>query len=74
MVDDRTECILKNLIALEEYHYPSEAYVMNYASFMDYLIDTKEDVDLVVEKNVISHHLGNKLDMETLFNNPHKHV
>ena len=49
-VVDRLEMILRNIMALEQCHYPDNAHVCNYVLFLDNLIDTDKDVDLLVEK------------------------
>ena len=57
-VEDSTECLFRNLMALEQCHYPLEAYICNYFALLDYLIDTREDVELLVEKKIIVNRLG----------------
>ncbi|KAL0815250.1 hypothetical protein Bca101_071694 [Brassica carinata] len=44
------EIKLRNIIALEQCHYPKHTHVCSYALFLDYLIDTDKDVDLLLEK------------------------
>ncbi|KAH0873426.1 hypothetical protein HID58_070788, partial [Brassica napus] len=44
------EIKLRNIIALEQCHYPKHNHVYSYALFLDYLIDTDKDVDLLLEK------------------------
>ncbi|KAI9073473.1 hypothetical protein K1719_044568 [Acacia pycnantha] len=73
-VDDTTECVLRNLIAFEQCHYPNQPYICNYVSFIDSLIHTKDDVELLVEKEVIMHELGSDKEVATLVNGLCKHV
>ncbi|WZZ65621.1 hypothetical protein YC2023_076991 [Brassica napus] len=47
---DSREIKLRNIIALEQCHYPKHNHVYSYALFLDYLIDTDKDVDLLLEK------------------------
>ena len=49
-VHDETEGIFKNLMAMEQCRYPSEAYICNYMVLLDLLINTRADVELLVEK------------------------
>uniref|UniRef100_A0A7N2LEG5 Uncharacterized protein n=1 Tax=Quercus lobata TaxID=97700 RepID=A0A7N2LEG5_QUELO len=49
LVQDKTEGLFRNLMALEQCHYPSEAYICNYICLLDYLINTREDVELLVD-------------------------
>ncbi|KAI9100783.1 hypothetical protein K1719_024145 [Acacia pycnantha] len=73
-VQDTTECVLRNLIAFEQCHYPDQPYICNYVSFIDSLIHTKDDVELLVEKEVIMHELGSDKEVATLVNGLCKHV
>ncbi|KAK4270559.1 hypothetical protein QN277_023581 [Acacia crassicarpa] len=73
-VEDTTECVLRNLIAFEQCHYPDQPYICNYVSFIDSLIHTKDDVELLVEKEVIVHELGSDKEVATLVNGLCKHV
>ncbi|KAL0007595.1 hypothetical protein SO802_009097 [Lithocarpus litseifolius] len=76
-IDDRAEGLLRNIMALEQCHYPFKAYTCNYMLLLDYLIDTREDVDLLVKENIIVNGLGsnkavanmvNKLSLEIVEN------
>ncbi|KAF7844960.1 UPF0481 protein [Senna tora] len=73
-VDHATECVLRNLIAFEQCHYADQPYVCNYVSLVDSLIHTKDDVELLVEKEVIVHELGSDKEVATLVNGLCKHV
>ncbi|KAE9447673.1 hypothetical protein C3L33_20428, partial [Rhododendron williamsianum] len=75
-IDDHTEPLLRNLIALEQccptvdqyYYYTS------YAKFMDILISSEEDVKVLKKAKVIRNHLGKDKDVCCLFNNLCKEV
>ncbi|KAH9674632.1 hypothetical protein KPL70_018551 [Citrus sinensis] len=67
-VDDCTEILMRNVMALEQCHYPSEAVVCNYVDLMDKLIDTDEDVNLLAEAGIISNYLGDGTRMADMFN------
>ncbi|KAJ7964928.1 hypothetical protein O6P43_014658 [Quillaja saponaria] len=47
-VDGHTEILFRNLLALEQCHYPYEAYVTDYIRLLEFLIDTGKDVDLLI--------------------------
>ncbi|KAL1206439.1 hypothetical protein V5N11_020803 [Cardamine amara subsp. amara] len=57
-VEDDTEMKLRNIMALEQCHYPHEAHVCNYFAFLDQLVDTDKDVDLLVEKGIMKNWIG----------------
>jgi len=68
VIDYGTETIFRNLMALEQCHYPSKTYICSYVLLLDRLIDTEKDVDLLVDKKVIANHLGSNADVATLIN------
>jgi hypothetical protein len=68
VINDQTEALFRNLMALEQCHYPSNTYICNYVVLLDYLITTKEDVRLLVEKNVIINRCGSSKAVTTLIN------
>ncbi|XP_060674649.1 uncharacterized protein LOC132804380 [Ziziphus jujuba] len=49
MVEDTTECLIRNVMVLEQCLYPFEAHICNYISLLDKLINTDEDVELLHE-------------------------
>nr|XP_023916185.1 UPF0481 protein At3g47200-like [Quercus suber] len=57
-IDDITEGIFRNIMAWEQCYYPLEAYLCNYMGLLDYLLNTGEDVELLVEKDIIVDSLG----------------
>ncbi|KAK8656543.1 hypothetical protein V6N13_098490 [Hibiscus sabdariffa] len=65
--DETAQCF-RNIIALEQYHYPRETYVSDYFTLMDYLINSSQDADLLVRKKVIKHWLGSSSEVTGLFN------
>ncbi|XP_047181461.1 UPF0481 protein At3g47200-like [Vigna umbellata] len=73
-VDHTTECVLRNLIAFEQCHYPDKPYICNYVNLIDSLIHTQLDVELLVEREVIVHELGSDKEVATLVNSLSKHV
>ncbi|XP_042499928.1 UPF0481 protein At3g47200-like [Macadamia integrifolia] len=51
-IDDGTEIILRNLVAYELYT-EDHSYITEYANFMDGLIDSREDVELLQDNGII---------------------
>lgn len=47
-----TERLWRNIMALEQCHYTYAAYVCHYIAFLDFLIDTEQDVELLVNKGI----------------------
>ncbi|KAF8389066.1 hypothetical protein HHK36_025751 [Tetracentron sinense] len=73
-IHDGTEPFFRNLIAFEQCHYPSSAYVTSYASFMDYLINTPKDVGLLIHHEIIENYLGDNEELSGFINNLSKDV
>ncbi|XP_030963868.1 UPF0481 protein At3g47200-like [Quercus lobata] len=68
LVQDKTEGLFQNLMALEQCPYPSEAYICNYICLLDYLINTREDVELLIDKKIIINMLGSNEAIATMVN------
>lgn len=71
---DETESLLRNLMALEQCHYPEETYICNYINLMDSLINSEEDVNLLAEAGIISCHVGDNVKVAKMFNNICQHI
>lgn len=67
-VGDDTERLFRNLIAYES-HLVSDITVLSYLRFMNSLVDTAEDVALLVEKDIIVQDIGSNQEVADLFNN-----
>ncbi|KAB2626860.1 hypothetical protein D8674_020478 [Pyrus ussuriensis x Pyrus communis] len=67
-VKDETEFVIRNIMALEQFLYPDKPYICNYFLLMDQLVDTVEDVDLLVENKVIVNMLGSNKAVAKLVN------
>ncbi|XP_031269389.1 UPF0481 protein At3g47200-like [Pistacia vera] len=67
-VDYRTETILRNVMAFEQYHYPWDTGVCSYVDLIDQLIDTGKDVDLLIEGGIIINSLGDNASITNMFN------
>ena len=49
-LNDMTEIVTRNIMALEQTRFIENAYFTDYFFFMDLLINTKNDVDLLCDK------------------------
>lgn len=66
-VGKTSECLLRNLIALERCHYPLETPITDYVFFLDKLINTTKDVDILVQNDIIQNWMGESSDVAALF-------
>jgi hypothetical protein len=55
-------------MALEQCHFPKEAYICQYVKFLDLLVDTAEDADLLIKSKIISNSLGKGAAVAELIN------
>ncbi|XP_041010496.1 uncharacterized protein LOC121254493 isoform X2 [Juglans microcarpa x Juglans regia] len=69
-IEDQTETYLRNLIAYEQYcHRPNNVtYVSNYVRFMDHLINSPKDVELLRRRGIIYNNLGDDKVISTMVN------
>ncbi|XP_075089555.1 UPF0481 protein At3g47200-like [Nicotiana tabacum] len=69
-VTDETETLLRNLIAYEQQssHVHGPRYFSDFAIFMDYLIDSERDVNLLRHKGIIRNRIGEDKEVASLFN------
>ncbi|XP_040991364.1 UPF0481 protein At3g47200-like [Juglans microcarpa x Juglans regia] len=68
VIDDVTEGIFRNIMALEQCHYPMEAHFCNYVILLDYIINDEKDIELLVEKKIIVNMLGSHTAAAAFFN------
>ncbi|XP_058780995.1 UPF0481 protein At3g47200-like [Vicia villosa] len=73
-VEDWTEILFRNMVALEQCHYPYESYVTDYVAVLDFLINTGRDVDILVKKGILVNWLGDSDSVANLFNSLWKNV
>ncbi|XP_021812385.1 uncharacterized protein LOC110755477 [Prunus avium] len=62
------DCIIRNVMALEQLMYPEEAYVCSYFLMLDQLVDTVEDVNALIESHVIVNLLSSSDAVAKLIN------
>ncbi|XP_068639608.1 UPF0481 protein At3g47200-like [Aristolochia californica] len=67
-VDNYTEVLLRNLIAWEQCHPNVGAYFTGYGIFMDFIINTAEDVDILNRHGILEQTLGSEEEVASLFN------
>ncbi|XP_058084059.1 UPF0481 protein At3g47200-like [Magnolia sinica] len=68
-IDDNTNTLLRNLVALEQLCYPRVTFhFTNYVGFMDCLVNTSKDVALLRCNGIIDNLSGSNEDVACLFN------
>ncbi|KAL2346771.1 hypothetical protein Fmac_000771 [Flemingia macrophylla] len=73
-LEDRTEMLFRNMVALEQCHYHKESYITQYVIIMDFLINTSKDVDFLVRKGILINWLGDAESVANLFNGVFKNI
>ncbi|XP_022962574.1 putative UPF0481 protein At3g02645 [Cucurbita moschata] len=68
-IDDNFETMIRNLIAFEQISLAKENKCIQYITFMDYLISTEEDVNLLENAGIIINDIGGSAnEVAKLFN------
>lgn len=57
---DSTESYFQNIIAFEQCYHLKDRYLTDDMAFMDHLIDTPDDAQLLIDNNIIENWLSNK--------------
>ncbi|XP_011041405.1 PREDICTED: UPF0481 protein At3g47200-like [Populus euphratica] len=73
-IDYSSERFVRNIMALEQCYKPFEAYICNYIKFLDNLINSAEDVDLLVGKGIILHWLGDDAALSNMINKLNENI
>ncbi|KAI9111173.1 hypothetical protein K1719_017784 [Acacia pycnantha] len=58
IICDHTEAQLRNVVAFEQYHFPSSRSMTNYILLLGFLIRTEKDVEILAEKGIIQNIMG----------------
>ncbi|XP_019184058.1 PREDICTED: UPF0481 protein At3g47200-like isoform X2 [Ipomoea nil] len=71
-IEDRTESVLRNLMAYEQYYsskdlLPHQYFVTNYVKFFSSLIDSPRDVEILRRYGVIENWLGGSEEVYNMF-------
>ncbi|XP_031250328.1 UPF0481 protein At3g47200-like [Pistacia vera] len=68
-IDDNSESFFRNLIAHEQFlHDPDYSYVTDYLKFMNCLMNTPGDVELLCQSEVVQNGLGDDKVLANMFN------
>ncbi|KAL5721409.1 hypothetical protein ACHQM5_005061 [Ranunculus cassubicifolius] len=73
-IQDITESIFRNMIAFEQCCHGCTHLISSYVVFMDSLINTAQDVELLQNKRIIGNYLGGEEEIAVLFNTISKEV
>ncbi|KAL0336220.1 UNVERIFIED_CONTAM: hypothetical protein Sradi_4833900 [Sesamum radiatum] len=69
-IEDRTECFFRNLIAYEQYFSSKTCpdFVTDYVTFLDCLINSSKDVEILSKCGIIDNWLGDNEVVANIFN------
>ncbi|XP_068647394.1 UPF0481 protein At3g47200-like [Aristolochia californica] len=73
-VNDETECSLLNLMALERLHNGTGYEITSYVFFMDNILDSPRDVNLLRYRGILKRALGSDEALAKLFNRLSKDI
>ncbi|XP_016164068.1 UPF0481 protein At3g47200-like [Arachis ipaensis] len=75
IVDDSTEVWLRNIVALEQCHYPHEHYIADYVNFLEQLVNSNRDADVLIKAGIIQSDVsGSDTSVAKLFRDVDKHI
>ncbi|KAM7490165.1 hypothetical protein LguiA_033086 [Lonicera macranthoides] len=66
-VHQQTDTEFRNLIVLVLYQYPHDSYIIDYVCFMDSLLNTPRDIDLLVQSEIMRNWLGDNKDAASFY-------
>ncbi|KAG5051130.1 hypothetical protein JHK87_003328 [Glycine soja] len=67
-IEDRTETLFRNILALEQCHYILSPNVTQYLFLLNFLINTEKDVNILVDKKIIVNWMGDANAVVKMFN------
>lgn len=68
-IENRTECFLRNLIAYEEYYQNiQKSHIIFYLKFLDCLIQSAKDVEILRQHGIITNWIGDDEAVSKIFN------
>ncbi|XP_021737855.1 putative UPF0481 protein At3g02645 [Chenopodium quinoa] len=68
VIQENTEAVLRSIVFFEQCHHYYNSYFIDYVFFLDALIDTSEDVRVLVQHGIIKHCLGSDEEVANLVN------
>ena len=71
---DETEALIRNVMAYEQYCFGEKIYIRDYYFFLDCLVNTTRDIDLLCDKGIIRNYLGDNKAATSLVNKLNIHV
>ncbi|XP_068640320.1 UPF0481 protein At3g47200-like [Aristolochia californica] len=73
-IDENTKKLLRNLAAWEQCHASAGTYFSSYSIFMNLIVNTEKDVDILSKGGIIRHTLGTDEEVASVFNNLSSHL
>ncbi|XP_060674893.1 uncharacterized protein LOC132804499 [Ziziphus jujuba] len=67
-VKGNTECIMRNVMALEQFVYRDEPFICNYVFLLEQLTSTAEDVEFMIDKKIVHKWLGSNEEVVRMVN------
>ncbi|KAM7492980.1 hypothetical protein LguiB_027589 [Lonicera macranthoides] len=68
IVHDFFELIMSHILILESCHYPDQSYIGHYVFFMQMLVDTDKDADILIQNGIVEDWMGRSSTVAALFN------
>ncbi|KAM3714906.1 hypothetical protein ACJW31_01G368600 [Castanea mollissima] len=65
---DQTEAVIRNVMAFEQCCFEEKIFITDYFFFLDDLVNTTKDIDLLCDKRIIRNYLGDNKAATSLVN------
>lgn len=69
VLTDQTESLFRNIMVFEQCHHYFNSYIIDYFAFLNGLINTTKDVEVLVQCGIIENWLGSNEDAANFFKN-----
>jgi len=68
-INGSTEIFFRNMMAYEYYHHSATKVLIQYAAILNFLINTEEDVNILIDNKIIFNWTGDAKTVVTIINN-----
>ena len=69
VLNNHTEALIQNLMALELFRHGENKYIMDYFYILGFLVNTTKDMDLLCNKGIVVNYLQYNKPVTSMFKN-----
>lgn len=68
-IGERTESLVRNLLAYEQCQFKGDLYMNDYIFFIDRLLNSPKDAEFLIRRGIVENHLNNSAQVSSLISN-----